>query len=254
VLWLSVVIVAAVFVALGYLVIRSRPKPELLETYPYTKNENPFSASEHSFFATLDQAVGDRFKILGKICIADIAVLKKLSDRSARKRAQDRIAGRHFDYIICSRHDLSVVAAISLDDKSCDHPDRKERDTFIEGLCDAMSLPFFRFYAGDEHAVPEIRSKILKKLRIDDKPQNEPGSENSQDLPSEDTRFADEEIQREFIEEETDVFNLEEVTPLCPVCSAPMTARIMEVSPNEKKEFWCCINHPECRGMLPKDF
>ncbi len=253
-LWLSIVIIAAVLGALGYLMVRSRPKPDVLETYPYTKNENLFSAPERSFLSVLDQAVGDRFRILGKIRIADIVSLKKLSDRSARKRALNKIAGKHFDYILCSRDDLAVVAAVGLNDKSREHSDRKERDAFIAGLCNAISLPFLRFEAGEEYTVSEIRSTILKKLRIDDKPQNETEPEDIQDLPSEETRFADEEIQRDFIEEGSEDFNLEEVMPLCPVCAAPMTARTMEVSPGEMKEFWCCTNHPDCRGVLSKDF
>jgi len=254
VLWLYIVIIAAVLGVLGYLMVRSRPKPEVLEAYPYTKNENLFSASQRSFLSVLDQAVGDKFRILGKIRIADIAALKKLSDRSARKRALSKIAGKHFDYILCSRDDLSVVAAVGLDDKTREYADRKERDAFIAGLCDAISLPLLRFEAGEQRSVSEIRSTILKKLRIDDKPQSETEPEDIQDLPSEETRVADEEIQRDFIEEGSEDFNLEEVTPLCPVCAAPMTARTMEVSSGETKEFWCCTSHPNCRGVLSKDF
>ncbi|MCL2790871.1 MAG: DUF2726 domain-containing protein [Desulfobulbus sp.] len=132
--------------------------------YPYKKVDSLFTAAERSFFGVLEDAVGDQFRIFGKVRIADIATVKSISDRSAWRRAVNRITGKHLDYILCDKDNLSIICGIELNDKSHKQQNRQERDNFIENLCKKISLPLVTIQAQRAYSVPEIRTAILKAL------------------------------------------------------------------------------------------
>ena len=62
----------------------------------------------------LDMAVGLQYRFFGKVRIADVAKVKQGLSRSSQQAALNRIAAKHFDFVICRRNDLSVVCAVEL--------------------------------------------------------------------------------------------------------------------------------------------
>jgi hypothetical protein len=55
--------------------------------------------------------------------------------RSARQKAFNKIAAKHFDFLLCDKEDLSVACAIEIDDASHNSKRRQERDEFLKGVC-----------------------------------------------------------------------------------------------------------------------
>ncbi|WP_018231811.1 DUF2726 domain-containing protein [Thioalkalivibrio thiocyanodenitrificans] len=47
--------------------------------YPYVKIEGLFSPAERSFLGVLDQAVGDEYRVFGKVRVADAAKRRSLA-------------------------------------------------------------------------------------------------------------------------------------------------------------------------------
>lgn len=129
---------------------------------PYTKSPALLSPAERSFLGVLDQAVGSRYRVFAKVRVADVVGVQSMRDRSAWQRAFNKINAKHFDFVLCAADDLSVVAVVELDDKSHRRGKRRERDSFLVDLCEAISLPLIQVPAQRAYTVSEIRAHLLQ--------------------------------------------------------------------------------------------
>lgn len=129
--------------------------------FPYQPAKPLFSAAERSFLGVLDQAVGPEHRVFGKVRVADVAAVKPGLGNSARQGALNRIAAKHFDFVICRSGDLSVVCAIELNDKS--HASRKaqSRDELLANVCRAIGLPLLTVPAKAAYSPLELRAQFL---------------------------------------------------------------------------------------------
>ena len=100
--------------------------------YPYAKQVALFSPAERSFLGVLSEAIGDEAQIFGKVRVADVIMPKKGMSRGEWQKAFNKISGKHFDFILCDKGDLSIICAVELDDSSHQSKSRKERDLFLE--------------------------------------------------------------------------------------------------------------------------
>ncbi|HLT90394.1 MAG TPA: DUF2726 domain-containing protein [Woeseiaceae bacterium] len=157
----KLLIAFAVLLALAVLarLVSARGKPA---RYPYGRKEALFTPAERSFLGVLEQAVGQHYRVFGKVRVADAIGVKSGLSSSERQSALNRIRSKHFDFLLCDREDLSIVCAIELDDKSHGRSSRRERDAFLDELCRNTGLPLLRIRASKAYPVPEIRVKILE--------------------------------------------------------------------------------------------
>ncbi len=123
-----------------------------------------FTPAERSFFGVLSQAMSNQYLIFGKVRIADVLGIKKASNNSVKQTAFNKIASKHFDYVLCTKDTLSVVAVIELDDKS--HLEEKiiHRDSFVENICRNANLTLIRFNVKASYQIPAIQNKIMASL------------------------------------------------------------------------------------------
>ncbi len=130
----------------------------------YRAKEFLFTPAEHSFFFVLKSALSDEFEVFAQVRIAD--VLNPDYPRSSRMRqiALNKITSKHFDYVLCRRKTLAVVAAIELDDSSHQLSDRVIRDRFIEGACDSAGLKLIRFSCKSQYQLNAVRAKVLDAI------------------------------------------------------------------------------------------
>lgn len=129
--------------------------------YPYQPAKTLFSAAERSFLGVLDQAVGSEHRVFGKVRVADIAVVKLGLGNSARQSALNRVAYKHFDFVVCRASDLAVVCAVELNDKSHSTQRAKARDDLLLKVCQAINLPLLTVPAKQAYSPQEIRSQFL---------------------------------------------------------------------------------------------
>jgi hypothetical protein len=156
-MWLTPFIIIAVKMA-------RRPKSDQLEEFPYAKNRELFSPAERSLLRLLEQAAGEKFRILAKVRAGDIVNVKLMSEQSAWFRAVDQISSRSFDFVLCDKEYLSLVCAIKLKDAAHASQPEHERDTFLEGVCEAISLPLVNIIAPSDLSVSQLREKIQVAL------------------------------------------------------------------------------------------
>lgn len=216
---------------------------------PYTKKVSLFTPAERSFLGVLDQAVGDQYRIFAKTRVADIIGVKSTSDRSAWSKAFNQIKAKHFDFVLCSKDTLEVIAAIELNDKSHQKKKRQERDAFLAGVCQDISLPFFEIPAQRSYSATDLREKLSAVLDPQETnlPQTpdgdnvaktgpcpvEPGQPEEETLPNSSGTTGDS-------------------APICPKCEGKMVLRKYKKGAKAGQEFWGCSNFPKCRSILPR--
>ncbi|MEX1081039.1 MAG: DUF2726 domain-containing protein [Halofilum sp. (in: g-proteobacteria)] len=156
--WFILLLLIVVALALGAAALTSNPSAKA--SLPYKQQPNLFSPAERSFLGVLDQALAGRYRVFGKVRVAGVVAVSGASDRSARQRAFNKISAKHFDFVLCSPDDLSIVAVIELDDRSHRRSARQKRDRFLEDLCAATSLPLMRTATKRSYSVDEIRTQV----------------------------------------------------------------------------------------------
>lgn len=129
--------------------------------FPYEPAKTLFSAAERSFLGVLDQAVGSEYRVFGKVRVADIAIVKSGLGKSARQGALNRIAYKHFDFVVCRASDLAVICAVELNDKSHSSKAAKTRDDLLSKVCQAIHLPLLTVPAKQSYSPQEIHAQFL---------------------------------------------------------------------------------------------
>jgi len=123
-----------------------------------------FTNSEIAFMKSLHIAVDGKGSIFGKVRIADVLEPTKGLSRSNWQTSFNKIAMKHFDFVICNNDDLSIICAIELDDKSHNKRDRIERDIFVNSACESASFPLVRFKASSSYKISDLQNKLSSFL------------------------------------------------------------------------------------------
>lgn len=134
--------------------------------YVYNKRSSFLTSAEHTFIIALEQAVGDKFRILCKVRIADILTPEININHRQWQAAFSQISTKHFEYLLCDKQTFDVIAAIELDDNSHLHTRRQQRDTLVAQICQSADLPLLRFEMRHSYQRDDIRSLIYTTLPI----------------------------------------------------------------------------------------
>jgi hypothetical protein len=133
-------------------------------SFPYQPAKPLFSPAERSFLGVLDQAVGPEHRVFGKVRVADVAAVKPGLGNSARQGALNRIAAKHFDFVVCRASDFTVLCAVELNDQS--HSSRRAvaRDDLLASVCQAIDLPLLTVPAKQAYSLHDVREQFLAAL------------------------------------------------------------------------------------------
>jgi very-short-patch-repair endonuclease len=211
------------------------PKGKGLES-PYQKEPTLFTPAERSFLGVLEQALGNEFRIMGKVRLADVLKVKPGLDGSARQRAFNKIQSKHLDFVACDPNDLSIQFAVELDDKSHDRSDRQNRDAFLDQAMEKAGLPIIRFAVKKGYSVQEIHDTIASRL-------NQGEVEVAEVVEEVSPAPANSPVQVPAVKQTPDA-------PQCTACGGQMVRRKASKGANAGNEFWGCSNYPKCKQIL----
>jgi hypothetical protein len=124
------------------------------------KRQKLFSAAERSFLGVLDQVVGQEYRVIGKVRIADIIRPDGALSASARTSALNRIMSKHVDFAVCDQGTLQVVGVIELDDASHEKASRRRRDEFVNAALVSAGVPIVRIPAQQVYSPAELRVRL----------------------------------------------------------------------------------------------
>ena len=159
-LWIFIAV--ALIVVLAVLAaLKSKQGSASTLGFPYQPAKVLFSPSERSFLGALDQALGPEHRVFGKVRVADIATVKIGLSNSARRGALNRVAAKHFDFVVCRASDLIILCAIELNDRSHSSPRAQARDEFLAKVCQTINLPLLSVPAKQSYSPQELRAKFL---------------------------------------------------------------------------------------------
>ena len=178
-----------------------------------------FTPAERSFLGVLNQAIDGDTIIFGKVRVADVLAPQKGSTRSVWQKAFNKISSKHFDFVLCSKTDLTVLCAIELDDCSHRQSKQKIRDAFIESACKSADLPLIRFVAKATYTVNDIQKEI------------------NQYLPNLQNDITD----HPLVELDSPAVKI------CPKCSSELITRTSKKGKTAGNEFLGCSAFPKCR-------
>lgn len=238
---LGVLLVAA----LAVVVLKKQKLGDGGERYPYSKQPVLFSPAERSFLGVLDQAVGAEYRIFGKVRVADVVAPRNGLNASDRQKALNRVSAKHFDFVLCTTDDMAVVCAIELDDRSHRARRRKERDLFLDGLCEAVALPLLRIPAQRGYSVPELKAKLLAAVGAESSPARKSETQNVSALSGGNPVNED---QTHLVQPTQPTGDTQ--SPACPKCSASMVRRRTKSGTRAGQTFWGCSTFPKCRGIV----
>jgi hypothetical protein len=143
-------VIMAFFVFVGLLVVavlalRAKGSGELSDAKAdpnvYYLRKSLFTPAERSFFGVLETLDLDGLGVASKVRLADIFGVVKGLERGDRTRAQNKINGKHVDFLLVQKSDGKPVLGIELDDKSHEEEDRAARDAFVDTVFASAKLP-----------------------------------------------------------------------------------------------------------------
>ncbi|ANG64197.1 hypothetical protein A8C75_18095 [Marinobacterium aestuarii] len=162
------------FVLVGLLVLavvfflkflaRNRTSAAPADQLRYRRRPALFTPAERSFAGVLDQVLDARYRVYGKVRVADLIEPLPGKDRRIWQKAFNRISAKHFDFVICNSSDLVPVVVIELDDSSHQKAKRQQRDEMLQQICQQVQLPLIRVPAQKGYKLVEVED-YLKPLR-----------------------------------------------------------------------------------------
>ncbi|SFF29379.1 DUF2726 domain-containing protein [Nitrosomonas sp. Nm166] len=135
-----------------------------LTNFKYKSLGRLFSQAERYFFLALKQALSDEYEIFAKVRIADILTPDHALSRRNWNSAFYKISSKHFDYVLCDKETLVVIAVIELDDSSHNLHKTRTRDIFVEKACKTAGLKLIRFPCKANYQVQAVRDKVTNNL------------------------------------------------------------------------------------------
>ena len=132
----------------------------------YFINKGLFTATESKFMNALQMALSDDYLITAKFRVVDVIGVRRSNKDRKFYTYFNKVKAKHFDFVLCDKHNFSYVAAIELDDSSHQRPDRVERDNFLNEICAHTGFPLIRIKANYQYNPDEIRRLINQKVKI----------------------------------------------------------------------------------------
>ena len=130
----------------------------------YSLRTSLLTKAEQHFLDSLDRANDGQWRIFCQVRVADVISLAPGLSGKAALAARGQINQKHFDFVLCDPGDLTIQAAIELDDRSHQRSDRQKRDKFLDAMAKKVGLPLVRFPVRQSYDHEEIRLIIEAAL------------------------------------------------------------------------------------------
>lgn len=154
--FLAMVLTAFVCFALVFY-IKQRQFSRPVVRMPYQLRRPFFEPAELELLSALEQAAGERYRVLAKVRLADVVDVTAVARRSYWYHATNRISAARFDFLLCDPLDLEPVCAIEMEAAS-------DANAFLDELCQTIGLPLVRLDAEQARSFATLRT-IIDQLR-----------------------------------------------------------------------------------------
>lgn len=132
--------------------------------FPFHKKPQLFTQVERSYLQLLERAVGERYKIINRVKLADILELRDNADSKTKRAALLKLNAKYLDYVLCDTEDMSIVAVIDLVNNTNKEGHKAVPDWFVSGALEASGIPYIRMKIKAGYTVADIQQGLAAKL------------------------------------------------------------------------------------------
>jgi len=126
----------------------------------YVRRPALMTAAERQFFHTLREALGSEYAIFAQVRAADVILPERTWRRAAWWKAFIKVSCKHVDFVLVDPDTAYIHAAVELDDRSHDTPERRERDALLDAAFKQAGVPLLRFRVRRSYDPDEVGDRI----------------------------------------------------------------------------------------------
>lgn len=119
-----------------------------------------FTPAEKRFLLALDVAARGKYRVFGKVRIADVLRPAKGLTKKQARRLFWQTSAKHFDFVVCDQRYLNPVCVVELNDSSHNRKDRRRRDDFVDEACKSAGLPILWVQIQKTYDVEKLREQL----------------------------------------------------------------------------------------------
>ncbi len=132
--------------------------------FKYESQEEMLSSTEHSFFLALKESLSSDYEIFAKVRITDVLTPDEIFSVRSCSAAIYRTPPQHFDYILCEKRTLTIVAVLQLDDTNTIRREARAKSSFVEKVCVTAGFKLLRFPSRSSYRAQVVRDVIMNSL------------------------------------------------------------------------------------------
>lgn len=131
--------------------------------FPFDGKKAIFTPAEKNFHNLVEQALGNNYRIINRVKLADIVAIRNGVSTRASRTAVNNAESKYLDFAICDRVSMKLLGVIDLvDTKGKGYKIKK--DWFVSGALEAASIPHLRIKVKSNYTLDEIRACINSRL------------------------------------------------------------------------------------------
>ena len=131
--------------------------------FPFDRKATIFTPAEKNFQTLVEQALGDDYRVLNRVKLADILTIRNGVSNKASQAAKNNAESKYLDFAICERQSMKLVGVIDLVDTS-GKGYKVKKDWFVSGALEAASIPHLRIKVKPSYSVKDIQNCINVRL------------------------------------------------------------------------------------------
>jgi len=208
-------------------------------TTTYESRGKLLTPAERSFLRVLEQALDSRYRVFGKVRLADLIKPTRELDTVKRTTLLNQINQKHADFVICTANDLAVVGVVALDAPAYRYAEQAGRDGVIDQALATAGIPVLRLPARNEFSVQDVRTR-LSEMMLADTISRIVSTAQLATIPV--NHALDAILDSNPVQADSQI-------PACPKCSAAMVKRQAIRGKHTGIFFWACSTFPMCKEV-----
>ncbi|PCH95464.1 MAG: hypothetical protein COB83_08535 [Gammaproteobacteria bacterium] len=141
--------------------------------FPFDSKLAVFTPAEKNFQNLLEQAMGNKYRIINRVKLADIVTIRNGVSNRASQSAATNAEGKYLDFVICDRNSMKLLGAIDLVDTQ-GKGYKIKKDWFVSGALEAATIPHIRIKIKANYTIDEIRACVNSRLLGNNSPTSVP--------------------------------------------------------------------------------
>lgn len=127
--------------------------------FPFDRKSAIFTPAEKNFQNLLEQAMGEKYRIVNRVKLSDILTIRNgVSDRASQS-AVNNADNKYLDFVICEKETMKILGSIDLVDTN-GKGYKVKKDWFVTGALEAATIPHIRIKVKGTYGLDEIRACI----------------------------------------------------------------------------------------------